>query len=153
MGISDTNTTFFDVSGRSVVLRNRAEEALRVRIGAGSVVAKVKAIACIDLQHDLKVALHKSYDSTDRSEGTISRTNILHSLLDSFTVRFKGVSTKHLGDYLDWFRWCHTFMAIDFRTVEYTVACQLANGTRATRIRDMFNVLPLYMDYWVLWTA
>lgn len=153
MGISDTNTTFFDVSGRSVVLRNRAEEALRVRIGAGSVVAKVKAIACIDLQHDLKVALHKSYDSTDRSEGTISRTNILHSLLDSFTVRFKGVSTKHLGDYLDWFRWCHTFMAIDFRTVEYTVACQLANGTRATRIRDMFNVLPPYMDYWVLWTA
>ena len=61
MGISDTNTTFFDVSGRSVVLRNRAEEALRVRIGAGSVVAKVKAIACIDLQHDLNVALHKSY--------------------------------------------------------------------------------------------
>lgn len=121
MGISDTNATFFDVSGRSVVSRNRAEEALRGRIGAGAVVATVKAIACIDLQHDLKVAFHKSYDSTDRSEGTISRINTLHSLRDSFTARFKGVSTKHLGAYLDRFRWRHTFMAIDFRTAEYTV--------------------------------
>lgn len=104
MGISDTNATFFDVSGRSVVSRNRAEKALRGRIGTGMVVATVKATACIDLQHDLKVALHKSYDSTDRSEGTISRINTLHSLLDSFPARFKGVSTKHLGAYFDWFR-------------------------------------------------
>ena len=44
-------------------------------------------------------------------------------------------------------------MAIDFRMAEHTVARQLVNGTRATRIRDMFNVLPPYMDYWVLWTA
>lgn len=153
MCIGDENAIFFDVSGRSVVLRNRAEEALRGRIGAGAVVATVKATACIDLQHDLKVALHKSYDSTDRSEGAISRINTLHSLLDSFTARFKGVSTKRIGACLDWFRWRYTFMAIDFRMAEHTVARQLVNGTRATRIRDMFNVLPPYMDYWVLWTA
>ncbi len=104
MGIFDTNATFFDVLGRSVVSRNRAEKALRGRIGAGTVVATVKATACINLLHDLKVALHKSYESADRSEGTISRINTLHSLLDSFAARFKGVSTKHLGAYLDWFR-------------------------------------------------
>ena len=101
----------------------------------------------------LKVVLYKSYDFTDRSEGTISRINTLHLLLDSFMARFKGVSTKHIGACLDWFRWHHTFMAIDFRTAEYTVARQLVNGTRATRIRDVFNVLPPYMDCWVLWTA
>ncbi len=44
-------------------------------------------------------------------------------------------------------------MAIDFHTVEYTVARQLANSARAIRIRDMFNVLPPYIYYWVLWTA
>ena len=38
---------------------------------------------------------------------------------------------------------------VDSRTAESTVARQLANGTCATRIRDMFNVLPPYMDYWV----
>ncbi len=63
-------------------------------------------------------------------------------------ARFKGVSTKHLGAYLDWFRWRRTFMATDSRSAESTVARQLANGTCSTRIRDMFNVLPPYMDYW-----
>lgn len=148
-GISDTNATFFEVSGRGVVSRKRAAEALRHRIGAGAVVATDKATAYIDVLCDLKVASHESYDSKDRSEGTINRINTVHSLLDSFMARFKGVSTKHLGAYLDWFRWCRTFMATDSRTAESTVARQLANGICATRIRDMFNVLPPYMDYWV----
>ena len=117
--------------------------------GAGAVVATDKATAYIDVLHDLKVASHESYDSKDRSEGTINRINTVHSLLESFMARFKGVSTKHLAAYLDWFRWCRTFMATDSRTAESTVARQLANGTCATRIRDMFNVLPPYMDYWV----
>ena len=39
-------------------------------------------------------------------------------------------------------------MATDSRSAGSTVARQLANGTCATRIRDMFNVLPPYMDYW-----
>ena len=63
-------------------------------------------------------------------------------------ARFRGVSTKHLGAYLDWFRWCRTFMATGPRGAESTVARQLANGTCATRVRDMFNVRPPYMDYW-----
>lgn len=63
-------------------------------------------------------------------------------------VRFKGVSTKHLDAYIDWFRWCRTFMATDSRIAEYTVARRFANGTCGTRIRDMFNVPPPYMDYW-----
>ena len=40
-GISDTNAPFFEVSGRGVVSRKRAAEALRGRIGAGAVVAKM----------------------------------------------------------------------------------------------------------------
>ena len=40
-------------------------------------------------------------------------------------------------------------MAGDSRTAESTGARQLANGTCNTHIRDMFNVQPPYMDYWV----
>lgn len=147
-GISDTNATFFEVSGRGAVSRGRAAEALRDRIGAGAVVATDKAAAYIDVLRDLKVASHESYDPKDRSEGTINRINAVHSLLDSFMARFKGVSTKHLGAYLDWFRWRRTFMAADSRTAESAVARQLANGICSTRIRDMFNVAPPYMEYW-----
>lgn len=147
-GISDTNATFFEVSGRGVVSRKRAAETLRDRIGAGAVVATDKATAYIDVLHDLKVASHESYDSKDRSEGTINRINTVHSLLDSFMVRFKGVSTKHLAAYLDWFRWCRTFMAAGSRTAESTVARQLANGSCSTRVRGMFGLEPPLMDYW-----
>ena len=147
-GISDTNATFFEVSGRGVVSRKRAAEALRGRIGAGAAVATDKAAAYIDVLRDLRVASHESYDSKDRSGGAVNRINAVHSLLDSFMARFKGVSTKHLAAYLDWFRWCRTFMAADSRSAESAVARQLANGTCATRIRDMFNVRPPYMDYW-----
>lgn len=148
-GISDTNATFFEVSGRGAVSRGRAAEALRGRIGAGAVVATDKAAAYVDVLRDLRVASHESYDPKDRSEGTINRINAVHSLLSSFMARFRGVSTKHLSAYLEWFRWCRTFMAVDSRTAESTVARQLADGTCATRIRDMFNVRPPYMDYWV----
>ncbi|MDB1860430.1 hypothetical protein PMX13_08065 [Collinsella aerofaciens] len=39
-------------------------------------------------------------------------------------------------------------MAINSGTAERTVARQLANGMCRSRIRDMFNVLPPYIDYW-----
>lgn len=147
-GISDANATFFEVSGRGIVSRKGAMEALRGRICAGAVVATDKAAAYVDVLRDLKVAVHEAYDSKDRSEGTINRINTVHSLLDSFMARFKGVSTKHLGAYLDWFRWCRTFMAAGSRAAESTVARQLANGSCATRVRCMFGLEPPLMDYW-----
>lgn len=42
---------------------------------------------------------------------------------------------------------------IDPGSVERTVARQLANGIRRSRIRDMFNVLPPYLNYWVAFAA
>lgn len=147
-GVSDTDATFFEVSGRGVVSRRRAAEALRDRIGAGAVVATDKAAAYIDVLRDLKVASHESYDSKDRSEGTINRINTVHSLLGSFMARFRGVSTKHLGAYLDWFRWCRTFMAAGSRAAGSTVARQLANGSCSTRVRGMFGLEHPLMDYW-----
>ena len=148
-GISDSNVTFLEVSGRGIVSRKRAMAALSNRIGAGAAVATDKASVYVDVLRDLKVAKHESYDSKDHSKGTINRLNTVHSLLDSFMAHFKGVSTKHLSAYLEWFRWCRTFMATDSRTAEATVARQLANGSCATRTSGMFNVQPPYMDYWV----
>ena len=123
-------------------------DVLRGRIASGSVVATDRAAAYVNVLAELGVATHEAYDPKDRSEGTINRVNAVHSLLGAFMEPFRGVSTKHLGAYLAWFRWCRTFMATDHGAAERTVARQLANGSCATRIRDMFNVLPPYMDYW-----
>lgn len=61
---------------------------------------------------------------------------------------FRGVSTRRLGAYLAWFKWCRTFMAADSGTAERTVARQLANGVCGSRVRDMLSVPPPYMDHW-----
>lgn len=117
-------------------------DVLRDRIASASVVATDKASAYVDILAELEVDAHTAYDSKDPSEGTINRINTVHSLLDTFMKPFKGVSTKHLGTYLAWFKWCRTFMATDSGTAERTVARQLANGVCRSRIHDMFNVLP-----------
>lgn len=80
---------------------------------------------------------------------TLVMAYLIISLLSTFMEPFRGVSTKHLDAYLAWFKWCRTFMATDSGTAERTVARQLANGVCRSRIRDMFNILPPYMDYWV----
>ena len=123
-------------------------DALRGRIAAGSVVATDRAAAYVGVLAELEVAAHAAYDPKDRSGGTINRVNAVHSLLGAFMEPFRGVSTKHLDAYLAWFRWCRTFMATDSGAAGRTVARQLAHGVCRSRVRDMFNVEPPYMDYW-----
>ena len=147
-GVNDSNETFLEVPGRGILSRKRTMDVLWDRIASASVVATDKASAYVDVLAELEVAAHTAHDSKDHSEGTINRINTVHSLLDTFMKPFKSVSTKHLGAYLAWFKWCRTFMATDSGTAKRTVARQLANGVCRSRIRDMFNVLPPYMDYW-----
>lgn len=136
------------VSWRGIPSRRRATDVLRGRIMSGSVVATDKAPAYADVLAELEVAAHAAYGSKDRPEGTVNRINAVHSLLGTFMEPFRGVSTKHLDAHLAWFKWCRTLMATDSGTAGRTVARQLANGVRRSRIRDTFNVLPPYMDYW-----
>lgn len=147
-GVNDSNETFLEVTGRGALSRERAMDALRGRIAAGSVVATDRAAVYVGVLAELEVAAHAAYDPKDRSGGTINRINTVHSLLGAFMEPFKGVSTKHLDAYLAWFRWCRTFMATDSGAAERTVARQLAHGVCRSRVRDMFNVEPPYMDYW-----
>ena len=77
--------------------------------------------------HEERETVPRTMRPRDRSSGTISRIDTVYSLLCSFISSFRGVSSKRLGTYLDWFRWCRTFMATDFRTTESTVPKQLAN--------------------------
>ena len=103
-GVNDSNETFLEVTGRGALSRERAMDALRDRIASASVVAPDKASAYVDVLAELEVAAHTVHDSKDRSEGTINRINTVHSLLDTFMKPLKGVSKKHLGAYLAWFK-------------------------------------------------
>lgn len=62
---------------------------------------------------------------------------------------FRGVSMKCLDAYLAWFKRCRTFMVIDSRAAEPHARPSARQRYMLDLIRDTFNVLPHYMDYWV----
>lgn len=62
---------------------------------------------------------------------------------------FRGVSMKCLDAYLAWFKRCRTFMVTDSRTAEPHARPSTRQRYMLDLIRDMLNVLPHYMDYWV----
>lgn len=62
---------------------------------------------------------------------------------------FRGVSMKCFDAYLAWFKRCRTFMVIDSRTAEPHARPSARQRYMLDLIRDMFNGLPHYMDYWV----
>lgn len=62
---------------------------------------------------------------------------------------FRGVSMKCLDAYLAWFKRCRTFMVIDSRTAEPHARPSTRQRYMLDLIRDMLNVLPHNMDYWV----
>ncbi len=152
-GINDSGDALLEVSGRGTLSKKRAIKFLKGRIEAGSVVATDKARAYAGALAELGVAAHRAYDSRDRSRGTINHVNAIHSMLDGFMYGFRGVSTKHLHAYLDWFAWHRSFARSGSRAAEPVAARQIANGLCRTRVRDMFNVYPPYMGYWGLSAA
>jgi hypothetical protein len=70
--------------------------------------------------------------------------NALHSQLDGFLSRFRGVSTKRLGEYLAWFLWRRTFSEDRAATTARQVSATACDNT----VRDWAHNLPPYMDYW-----
>ncbi len=148
-GVSDAGDLFLTMSGRGMLSGARAMEVLRGRVNEGAVVATDKAGAYRRTLEELGVAAHEAYDSRDRSKGTINRINTVHSLLESFIGRFRGVSTKRLPSYLAWFAWTRYFATgVADQVTASTVARQMSEGLCRTRTAEMFNAEQPYMDYW-----
>ena len=66
-GVNDSNETFLEVTGRGALSRERAMDALRGRIAAGSVAATDRAAVYVNVLAELEVAAHAAYDPKDRS--------------------------------------------------------------------------------------
>ena len=145
-GVNDSGESFLDMAGRGSLSSKRALDGLRGRIDDGAVVATDKSGAYPSALRELSVAAHAAYDSKDRSAGTINHVNALHSALDGFMARYRGVSTKHLDEYLAWFRWDATFnvSAMGAKTlVRQMESCFYHNS-----LGDCWHVEPPYMEYW-----
>lgn len=145
-GVNDSGETFLDMAGRGSLSSERALTCLRGRIRDGAVVATDKSGAYPSALRELSVAAHAAYDSKDRSEGTINHVNALHSALSHFMGCFRGVSTKHLGEYLAWFRWDQSFNGSS--ASGSVLVRQMESSVYHTSLSGCWNVEPPYMEYW-----
>lgn len=77
---------------------------------------------------------------------TINRVNALHSNLKGFMAGFRGVSTKHLQSYLDWFEWRRLFRSNTDGDDSRLLARQLDNGLyrrRRTYYTGLRSPIPI----------
>lgn len=146
-GTNDARNMFFEVTGRGGISKERALVALKDKVLKGAIVSTDDAKCYAPVMRELNVAVHAAFDDKDHA---INRVNTLHSLLDGFMARFRGVSTKRLDAYLAWFQWCRTFMAEGAEKAQAKVARQVANGTCGIRVADLFNAEPPFMDYYAV---
>lgn len=108
-GVNDGGDAFLELSGKGTLSSARAVACLRGKLAEGSIVSTDKASAYPSALRELDVAAHRAFGSRERGNGTINRVNSLHSGLWLFLAPFKGVSTKHLPEYLAWYAWDRAF--------------------------------------------
>ncbi len=121
---------FYEVAKRGPLSKDVAKNVLTDKIRSGAIISTDKAAGYRIVLPQLGVAAHNAFDSKDRSQGVINRINAVHSLLNGFMERFRGVSTRHLGAYLAWFKWTRSFDRKDGALAELAMkqVAQLLNG-------------------------
>lgn len=105
-GVDEYDNMIFKIAGTSNVSSDMIKNTIAkyVLTVVTNVVTDCKS-SYESIAHDndwnLKQVKSKSY--VDNEGNNLATINSLHSELDLFLSRFRGVSTKHLQEYLDWF--------------------------------------------------
>lgn len=78
----------------------------------------------------------------------ISEINGIHSQLETWISKFRGISTRHLQEYLDWFVYIFTmkkrFMLSKIKTASYS---KLLIDNNYIKSKDIFNIeMPIDLN-------
>lgn len=103
--IDEFDTMFFEIVGTGPITTKMVKEAL------GSKLEKVKKLITDCKSSYESLAKEKGWNLiqvksgcyTDNKGNSLANINSVHSGLTTFLSRFRGVSTKHLQGYLDWY--------------------------------------------------
>ena len=95
---------------------------------------------------------HRAADPKDRSSGGIALVDSRHSRLGAFLARFRGVATRHLQHYLDWFCYAEQFKKGGAARRELLFRHSSAGAYRTTR-RGYVDLPHPFMDYWGMSTV
>lgn len=103
--IDENDNLFFEISGTGPVTSDMIDKSLTMKLkNVTKLVTDCKSSyesVASDNNWNLKQVKSKGY--VDSEGNSLANINSLHSGLTTFLSNFRGVSTKHLQGYLDWF--------------------------------------------------
>ena len=95
----------------------------------------------------LGVSCHDATPAREARHGELGMVNAMHARLKDFLARFRGISTRRLGHYLDWFLWDEQTRRSDADRAD-TLSGQAATGSYDnTRFALAREPQPLW-SYW-----
>lgn len=121
-GIDENDNMFFSVAGTGNGTSQMVKDTILPRIGStNKVITDCKSCyESIAKENHWNLKQIKSKTYIDEEGNSLANINALHSSLDLYLSNFRGVSTKHLQEYLDLF----CFLKYLNWTTEYTEQVQ-----------------------------
>lgn len=103
--IDETDNQYLEIVGNGEITSKKIEESLGPKVEEGTTLITDcrSAYESFAKEHNLKLEQIKSTTYKNENGYTLSEINGLHSNFFGFISKFKGVSTKHLQGYIDWF--------------------------------------------------
>lgn len=146
-GINDLGDCFCELAARAQVTQESIRRVLGSRIEPGSIVATDDNPSYRIPLAELGVRRHEAHSATTGHCTKINRVNALHSRLHDFLAPFKGVATRRLQHYLDWFCFTEQFRRSeeDKREIVFQAG---AEGTYMTTRREYPLVSLPFSEYW-----
>lgn len=103
---------------------------------AGAAVSTDRQKGYVRALAEMGVAAHLRFASSG-PRAPLNRANALHSAIKAFLARFRGVSTRRLGNYMLWFRWPHEARRSDDGAA--LLRSQMEGGTYRTSWRGLWG--------------
>ena len=103
--IDEKDNQYLEIVGNGEITSKEIEESLSKKIIDGTILITDcrSAYESFAKKYNLKLEQIKSSTYKNENGYTLSEINGLHSNFFSFISKFRGVSTKHLQGYIDWF--------------------------------------------------
>ena len=95
----------------------------------------------------LGVSCHDATPAREARHGELGMVNAMHARLKDFLARFRGVSTRRLGHYLDWFLWDEQTRRSDADRAD-TLSGQAATGSYDNTRFALAREPQPFWSYW-----
>lgn len=147
--MDDSDNLLLEIVGLGRCTTDMLKNSLGVKLDNAKSISADSASAYQEFCRENKLVLN-AIPSGFHSNGTfnISEINGIHSQLETWLSKFRGVSTRHLQEYLDWFVYIFTmkkrFLLSKIKTESYS---KILIDDNYIKSKDIFNIeMPIDLN-------